>query len=100
MRRRLALVAGALVLSGCTPNAMIEFLYPTCKQQHTSCEDAKRNEGMNREPPWKIDDSHWDGHVKSFEPIGAQKKGVRVVHVDTLVTPDTIFPQPAPSSQL
>jgi hypothetical protein len=95
MRKRFALVAGALLLSGCTPNAMIEFLYPTCKQNHTSCEDQKRNDALNQDPPWKVDDSHWGGHLKSFENTG-NPKAVRVPHVDTLVTPDTLFPQTYP----
>ena len=90
MRRTFALVAGALLLSGCTPNAMIEFLYPTCKQQHTSCEDAKRNEALNRDPPWKTDNSHWSGHFDYLDTIGVRV--TRVPHVDAVIVPDTTFP--------
>jgi hypothetical protein len=50
-----ALLAGGVLLSGCTPNNLIEFLYPKCKQEHTSCADASRNQ----DPPWVKDTSHW-----------------------------------------
>jgi hypothetical protein len=88
MRRTFALVAGALLLSGCTPNAMIEFLYPTCKQEHTSCEDAERNKGRNPDPP---DTSHWSGHFPKSDSMDRRKP--RLPHFDTLVTSDTIAPQ-------
>jgi hypothetical protein len=91
MRRTFALVAGALLCSGCTPNAMIEFLYPTCKQEHTSCEDEKRNHTRNLDPPWKTDTSHWSGHFRNADTIGVHFP--RLPRVDTIVVPDTIYPQ-------
>ena len=68
MRRTFALAAGVLLLAGCTPNAVIEFLYPKCKQQKTSCEDEKRNKNRNQDPPWDTDTSHWSGHIGRFIP--------------------------------
>jgi hypothetical protein len=97
MQRTLALAAGALLFSGCTPNAMIAFLYPTCKQEHTSCDEEKRQKGLNPDPPWKTDESHWSGHFSKSDTLGAHTP--RIPHVDTLVTPDTIFPQNFPDSQ-
>ena len=75
---------------------MIEFLYPTCKQEHTSCEDAERNKGRNPDPPWKTDTSHWSGHFPKSDTMGVHTP--LVPHIDTPFTPDTIFPQGYSSS--
>ena len=64
MRRTLSLLAGALVLSGCTPNSLIELLYPKCKQEHTSCETARQNPA-----PFDTDTSHWSNPIVPTIPI-------------------------------
>lgn len=71
MRTTFALLAGAVLLSGCTPNSLIEFLYPRCKQEHTSCADASRNQ----DPPWVTDTSHWSKPIiPVMPPIGDSAK--------------------------
>jgi hypothetical protein len=83
MRRTFALVAGALQLSGCTPNNLISFLYPKCKQERTSCADESRNPN----PPWITDTSHWSGHFPETPPMGDTAIVPRVG--DTTITQDS-----------
>jgi hypothetical protein len=91
MRKTISLVAGALLLSGCTPNAMIEFLYPRCKQLHTSCADEDRNRFSDPDQFWKTDTSHWSGHFNRSDTLAAHVPPMP--HVDTLFLPDTVFPR-------
>jgi hypothetical protein len=52
MRRAIMLLAGAALLSGCTPKQLGEWLFPTCNSKTTNC-------NMPDPTPDPPDTTHW-----------------------------------------
>jgi hypothetical protein len=60
----IVLVAGTVMLSGCTPRALLDYLVPTCRKNDTNCEMREATH-----PADLSDTSHWSKPFPVLRPL-------------------------------